>query len=188
MKMKLMYARDILNKDDSELAKQVFEDMLDKEREKLAITIRNYMGDVDIANLEKLKNISESALRKRIEQQDNKIWREEVRNKTTLKLYGKFKENVAQENYFDKTYESSLLFRARSDALDLGWRKVYQGQEGICKLCDGMECETLEHFVLKYKALEEIRQEFEFQNKTIYRRFYCSVVTLALRTVKCTWV
>ena len=88
--------------------------MYSKGTDKLVGILRDYMENIGIRNLGEV-----SELKKRIELQDNIKWREEVRARSTLSLYEGFKEKIAQESIYDNTFESCLLFRARSNTLDL---------------------------------------------------------------------
>ena len=49
------------------------------------------------------------------------------------------------------------MMRARSDTLRLGWRDFGTEQAHICRLC-GESAETLKHFLLECKELENTRK------------------------------
>ena len=49
-------------------------------------------------------------------------WKEEMRNKTTLQNYGEMKETPRKELFYDGSYGSSLLFKARTNSLEVNRR------------------------------------------------------------------
>ena len=166
MKAKLMYVRSTMEKENSALARIVLEDMYRKGTGKWIKVIKKYLESIGIERLELICNGTDVQLRAKIDEIDKRNWRNKASTKTTLRLYNQFKKEPKKEKIYDNTFESSLLFRARCDSLDLGWRKTYQNQDVHCKLC-GAEVETLEHFLLKCKDLGSIRVEFGMEDKLL---------------------
>ena len=88
-------------------------------------------------------------------------WNNSVRDKSSIKDYVLFKENVHLKRYLlDKTgcYGSSMKFRARSNTLSLNYRihKWSDNKEGECKLCNDGSVEDLRHFFFTCNSLNEI--------------------------------
>ena len=166
MKVKLAYARFVMERNSSALVKRILEDMYSKGTDKWVKLLRVYMEKVGILDLDDLTRGSELQLKKRIEEYDKLEWRQSVTTKSTLKLYEEFKEGPKKELIYDNTFESGLLFRARSDTLDLRWRKRFQGEDVMCPLC-GEEEETLQHYILKCSYLATIRQQFDIQGREL---------------------
>ena len=146
MKTKLGYAKYIIE-GRSDLLRCVLYDMFDTGKDKLVKTIKRYMEEIGIAQLEDLGRLSESDLKNRVNNYDENKWRDELQEKSTLELYRQWKVKIREISWFDNTPGSGLLFKARSNSLKLGWRKRFEGGEGRCKLCDTGEEETLLHFM-----------------------------------------
>ena len=161
MKTKLKYVRYIM-RGSNELLKSVFKDIFNKNKDKLIRIISEYMSDLKFSGMSDFMSINESELERRINEYDEKMWIEEINEKSTLVLYRCFKTNIQEESFYDNTMESSLLFRARSNTLKLGWRKRYENENVKCQLCD-LEEETQEHFIEKCPRLRNIRREHEME-------------------------
>ena len=75
-------------------------------------------------------------------------------------MYGKFKNNIEEETCFTNNQESKLLLRARTDTMELNWRKGGEQNSKLCPYCDKEE--TLKHFLLECDAYNEIRAQHLF--------------------------
>ena len=157
-KNKLKYVKYILN-GSSDLMKHVFNDMYNTGKDNLIRTIKNYMMELGIDNLNQLMELSDSALLNRINELDEREWLHELQEKSSLRLYANFKNQIHGETFYDNTFDASLMFRARSNVLKLNWRKRFLNESILCGLC-GEEEETLEHFIMKCRCLQMIRVEF----------------------------
>ena len=93
---------------------------------------------------------------------ENNRWRRDVESKTTLELY-RSKENVGNKgiysNEYGSVYGSVLLFQCRTNTLKLRWRQGFEGGAVYCLLCGGEE-ETVRHFVVECRELQEIRRRY----------------------------
>jgi len=93
-------------------------------------------------------------------------WFEKARNKSSLNMFLSLKDNLNQEIYLlDSTnfYGASLKLRARTNTLQLERyiRSWSSANDGLCKLCNRREDETIDHFMFQCMALQAIRvQEF----------------------------
>ena len=91
-----------------------------------------------------------------------------MERKNSLRWY-KIKEKPKRENMYDGSWESRLLFKARTDSLEINEkRRRWGGENDKCEKCeDGMDrqVETLEHFMTECKAYEEERRVFESKVK-----------------------
>ena len=111
-------------------------------------------------NEKKIGNI----IKKEIQKKGVKKWKENMEKKNSLRWY-KVKEKPRKENIYDGSWGSTLLFKARTDSLELNEKKrKWGGVNDKCEKCeDGSDrrVETLEHFVTECKAYEEERRVFE---------------------------
>ena len=80
-----------------------------------------------------------------------------MEEKSTLVIYRSGKESITEEKVYDNTFGSTLLFRARTNCLQLNWRKRFVGEIDTCQLCMEGEVESLEHFLRKFSGLRHIR-------------------------------
>ena len=93
-----------------------------------------------------------------------KKWKENMEKKNSLKRY-KVKEKPTREYIYDGTWESSLLFKARTDSLEVNEKKKrWGGQIDWCEKCGNTEenrqIETLEHLLTECSGYEEERNKF----------------------------
>ena len=89
---------------------------------------------------------------------DDKCWREEMENKSTLCFY-KLKNDISEIKWFRNSFKHMLMMRARSNTLNLAWRDWSLNASKNCKLCN-VEIETMKHFLLDCPALQSYRNEF----------------------------
>ena len=113
---------------------------------------RNH-GERGIYSTKELKLI----INMRVEEYGCKKWVGGIESKSTLILY-KNKECPGKEGFYDGSWLSTLLFKARAGALELNGR-TYRYNEGHirgCQLCDlewGNQ-ETVKHFMAECPAYE----------------------------------
>ena len=109
-------------------------------------------------NIQGLLNIGD--LDKKIKQLDTKIWKEEIQQKSTLTKYRSWKPAInEEEKLYGNGLDSAILFRARTNTLDLQWRKKFKNEDTLCVLCRKEE-ETLEHFILTCENLNSVRSDY----------------------------
>ena len=161
MTQKLNYVA-YLVKNGSDLLKRVFENMWHTQRPtNWILQIKTYMEKVGIANTVQLKEMGKEEIRKMVNRFDETTWLEELREKSTLTLYRQHKQVIREENFYDNTYKSILLFRARTNTLLLNWRRRFTDGEVRCELCDTGNEESLDHFLKECNAMRQIREKFE---------------------------
>ena len=92
------------------------------------------------------------------------IWRQGIQTKTTLKYY-KTKEKPAYEAFYDGSWESSLLFKARSGALETRDRtNRWREDNWWCEWClreNVRARETIEHLLVECGNYTQARRELE---------------------------
>lgn len=160
IKNKIMYTKHAIS-NDNELVKEIFLDIYySNKKSELIDQIKQYMRIINI-NLEKIETTNEVKLKEIINKWDLGEWKKQIKEKSTLKTYQEYKQEIKEIRWYDNTESSTLMVKARLNALDLRWRKRYQNEETKCPLCD-YEIETLEHFLLFCNAYAEIRQKYIF--------------------------
>lgn len=128
--------------------------------------IKLYMERTAIEGLDNLKILSTGEIARRVKEWDTKEWEKDLQSRVTLQLFRSCKKEIREEKFYDNTFGSVLLFRARSNSLKLGWRGRFEGKEVRCKLC-GAEEETLEHFIVLCPSFVESRIKFEMNGIAI---------------------
>ena len=111
--------------------------------------------------------MSKEQLKKKIEDKDTKDWKEELNNKTSLKIYREWKRTIKEETFYDNRPSSVVLFKCRTNNLELNDRNKFMNQDTRCKLCEETN-EDLAHYLLHCPAYNEIRSKIpEFQQPYI---------------------
>ena len=163
---KIIFVKHLLQSD-NKLLRDIAEMDYNSRTTKLLSTTHKYMEELGILKRD-LLNKTNKQLKEIITNQDSNKWREEKSSKTTLAIYNLFKNNIKEENsIYDNSEESRLLFRARSNTLNLNWRNRFKinpnEMDTICPMCRETE-ETLEHFLLRCPMIESIRTKYNFWN------------------------
>ena len=118
-------------------------------------TLNKYLGEIGMT-FEDMVEMKPHQIRKKINEYDSKIWEEEMRTKTSLGIYKRFKKGIKDERIYDNRRSSDLLFRARSNTLALNIEKRHKGGNTECELCHTGD-EDIRHFMLECWALEDKR-------------------------------
>ena len=100
----------------------------------------------DEENIRNKKNRVKQQVRDRV----TKIWREDMMDKTSLKIYREGKSDRGVENgLYDNSVGSILFADARAGMLDtMVYKAKYMDVSDICRLC-GVEREDIRHVVLE---------------------------------------
>ena len=82
-----------------------------------------------------------------------------MQEKVSLKLYREWRDKIGgQESVYENSEASLIMFRCRSNTLNLADRKRFQNQPTTCVMCE-WEYENLAHFLLQCPAYREERRE-----------------------------
>ena len=157
MKNKLLFLKHSLQTGKNSLLKEIIESELIKCSTNWMKNVNKYLLELNM-NASEIRTISINALKNKIYDYDDKCWREEMENKSTLYFY-KNKKDINEIKWFRNSFKYSIMMRARSNTLDLAWRDWSLNASKNCKLCDG-EIETLKHFLLECPALQIYRNEY----------------------------
>ena len=88
----------------------------------------------------------------------DKVWQDNLFLLTNREIYRRFKRSVGCSFDYDNRLESDLLFRARSNTLDLNDFDRHDGGDTRWELC-GADREGLLHFILIHPILESYRNK-----------------------------
>ena len=70
----------------------------------------------------------------RIRKYGYREWKREMDSKSTLELYARFKGEIGKVGIYDNSYNSVLMYRARTNTLKLRWRNRFGGGAVDCRL------------------------------------------------------
>ena len=126
--------------------------------------IKEYKENLNIRTLEEITSMSAEDIRRRVNNIENERWKEEVLRRTTLDLYEQKKE-IKEEAFYDNTWGSVLVFRARTNTLNR--RNRFSNGDITCKICNSGDEETLKHFICDCLTTLELRQESGINNYTL---------------------
>ena len=97
---------------------------------------------------EDIRNKTNEEIREKMKEWDLNEWRREMSERESLKMYREWRKEIGnQERIYDNRQSSMLLFKCRTNTLNLNDRKRFQEESTECKLC-GYEKEDLRHFLL----------------------------------------
>ena len=150
MKEKISYLKYAENSDNQMLRRVMVE--LREGQYKWFKQVESYMIEVNIRNI---GEESKETIKKKIYEYDTRKWREEMETKSSLHIYKNWKKEIKQSPYRNN-FQSVLLFKLRSNTLNLEVRNRFKGESTICKMCNEDE-EDLFHFMLHCRMLQDIR-------------------------------
>ncbi len=106
-----------------------------------------------------ITNETKESIKIKMQEIDTRQWKEELNEKGSLVPYAKWRKEIGgQDSMYFNDHASELLYRCRSNTMQLKDRKRFIGEATECKLC-GEEKEDLEHFLLWCPAYATERAE-----------------------------
>ena len=121
-------------------------------------TTRKYMNVTNI-NFNDIRLNSKEYLKQFMIKWDRNIWEDELEMKTSLQIYKKFKNDFGEEEIYDNRPSSTILYKARSNTLQLNDRNRHTNKEIHCLVCDTDDKEDIYHFMLHCTAYKEQRSQ-----------------------------
>ena len=149
IKTKLLYWKSIFQRK-NELLKEI---ALQPEC-KMVKKVTDYAEKIGVTKHE-IRMESEKWLKGKIRDYDNARWKEEIENKTSLYIYRQYRDEIKERFYFNNKADM-LLFRMRTNTLNLNDRNRFKGENISCVMC-GAEKEDIVHFVVECCKLQEYR-------------------------------
>ena len=106
--------------------------------------------------------MSKNELKMEVRKWDSKKWEEGMESKVSLRIYRNLKKEIKEETCYDNTYSSVILFRLRTNTLQLNITNRHNNNNNNnnvnCVFCEDQE-ETRFHFLLFSQAYTEERQK-----------------------------
>ena len=156
MKIKLSFVKHLINKMDR-LVTSIFIELFNEKKSRPWIKkIKFYMHQIGV-DLDTLRNMKNEELKDKINKIGDTRWKEKVDSMSSLSLY-KTKMKMQEEDIYDNSFKSVLMYRCRSNTIKLGWRIGLEGGESRCRMCRE-ENEDIVHFIKVCPGLETVRQK-----------------------------
>lgn len=157
MKGRMLLLKSILvGKND--LLKETVKDLNISRVSEWAETNRKFKRKLEITD-EDLRELSTKAIKKKVQEWDNKMWKEEMESKTSIEIYRAARQTMGQQDQiYDNKPSSITLFKCRTNTLPLNDRKRFENKATNCELCCEIN-ETLPHFLLFCPAYVNERQK-----------------------------
>ncbi len=93
---------------------------------------------------EDISNKTNEEIREKVKEWDVKEWKREMNERKSLKMYKEWRDEIGkQEKMYDIRLTSVLLFRCRTNTLNINDRNRFKRESTACQLC-GNEREDLE--------------------------------------------
>ena len=150
---KLIYYKYMLNCK-NELLREIMKDMEEK-KHKFYKECKIHMETLGIEDIEQE---TKNSIKDKVKNRDSELWKNELREKSSLSIYRLMKENIKEETIYENNFASVLWYRARANTLPLENRKRFQDQDTTCKICQ-KESEDILHFLLECEAYTKERSK-----------------------------
>ena len=137
---------------------------------------KKYIDEVGLT-FNDIQFLTMDIIKKKINDLDTKVWMDGIEGKTTLELY-RNKNSIEEVGWFRNSFKFTIMMRARSNTLELGWRNWSSDETKICKMCN-LEVETLQHFLLDCNALQCYRNKYtclQLPRKMDTRDILCEIL------------
>ena len=153
---RLMLTKSIIDSENS-LLKTILSDIRRVGEGRWNQLLNIYLQDVGLT-FSDLETLSKAEVWRKVRAYDNMEWFRELDALTDRDVYKTFRKSVGGSWGYDNSFESELLFQARSNTLRLNaWNRHGGGVVG-CELC-GDAYENLKHFLLDCPSLSGAREE-----------------------------
>ena len=104
-------------------------------------------------------------IKEEVNRQELEKWKKRKAANSLLETF--HNEEIKDPGFYDNTWGSELLFKARTNTLKLGWRlNKMEGVSAMCRVCDDKSIEDVVHFVGECKGYETIRRKKNYIGET----------------------
>ena len=119
--------------------------------------VEQYLKEVNMRYIE-INTLTKTKIKQKMRKWDTEEWEKDLESKSSIKIYRTFKTEIKEGKDYDNRLSSKIIFRARSNTLELNDRNRFKNQNTMCELCE-KEKEDLIHFIIDCKKLEHLRDE-----------------------------
>merc|ERR1712240_698509 len=129
----------------NEMVKEVLRRIRNDKSNPWSRRLNLYLKKLEIS-FEQMVGMKKGQIVRRILKYDSIRWYDDMITKTSLGIYSRKKREIEDEIIYYKNRASELLFRARSNTMDLNTDKRHRGESELCDLCE-RGTENLKHFI-----------------------------------------
>ena len=158
-KNKRLYSKHVLNVNRNELVRNILLNQYYDNETQYIKGLKRYMKTI-VVKLEALQKATIPKRKEKVNNLDTEWWKKVMTDKRTLRIYSKYKTKIKEISWYDNSYKTNLMIKARTDSLSLNWRNKYKNADTKC-LC-GTPNEDLEHLILECELYGDIRKKFLF--------------------------
>ena len=156
MRARIILAHSIWN-GKNEMVKEVLRKMRNEKSNPWIRRLNLYLRKIGV-NFDQMVRMKKRQIVRKILKYDSIRWYDNLLTKTSLGIYRRKKREIKDERIYSNDRASELLFRARSNTIDLNTDKRHRGESEICDLCE-RGTEDLRHFMLECCRLEDKRDQ-----------------------------
>ena len=132
------------------MLRRIVEEKLTAPKDYWLQTTKEFMKNIKIKHSD-FKGMKTQKLKGKIKDWDTENWEKEVAERSSLKIYSKFKTTIKEEKFYDNKPSSIILYKARTNNLNLNDRNRHKNGDTKCIMCN-YELENLNHFLLQCPA------------------------------------
>lgn len=84
----------------------------------------------------KTEKLESKEIKEKLNTWDTEQWRNEIHNKSSLQIYRTYKSNIhSEQELYDNSPASIILYKARTNNLNLNIRQRFQNENTSCVMC-----------------------------------------------------
>ena len=155
---KVLFVKYVKENNYNELMKRIIEEKRHMKKDYWATSTREFMKKVKLSYAD-LKSCTKLEIKKKIKEWYTISWIRELSEKSSLKIYWEWKQEIkSEESLYDNRPSSITLYRARTNNLNLNDRKRHVGGETKCVMCNhDWEDRPINHFVFWCAGYSDLR-------------------------------
>ncbi len=139
----------------NDLLRRIGEELLESRQSKWIKELVNELSERGLLS-ESVKSETKESIKQKMRDLDTREWKREINEKSSLRIYTKWRKEIGGQEVYTNNQASEILFKARTNNLNLNERKRFRGEDTKCDMC-GADNEDLKHFLLWCPAYREER-------------------------------
>ena len=113
IKNKILFVKHILENGSNELVREIFLYQFYEQETKFIKKIKKYMEILNV-NLLEIENSSVAKLEGKVRKVDTEMWKLEMADKETLRIYKIYKRSVEEISWFDNTIKNKIIDQGKN--------------------------------------------------------------------------
>ena len=137
MKARIMKGKILYWKSIQEGGNELMKEIIKNEKCSLNLEVEKYSKIIEMNRREILENNNDS-IKEKVRQYDHKVWLIENNKKKTLDMYNANRKEIRERTYYNDA-KSLMVYRLRTNTLNLNDRKRHKGESTRCDLCSDIQ-------------------------------------------------